>query len=349
MSRLVLAAAVALAGCPTPKQGPPPTLADPTPGVSRDERADRIAELQDEILTSYERDEPLESENGMLIPEVGPARIGVAPEDVLLAGELMKPQTRWPLSLDKWTRSDGRSKRLDIHLALDQSAAWVSDEISWQIVMCGRTAMIPLRMTALFSRDGDRWVPVFEHVSFGRTPTPTRTGQKPPRPIFPAVASRDLADELSRVLSPIVRREITTASPIATGPEVTLLGPDVAAEWHGADVLGAKLVPGTAPMKLEDRRVGVVGRGLGKSSIAYWIGNITTELPARPGVPGGLAHFRGTFVFEKRGKGDDARWVLVQGHISHAIEDGELASAVFGTALLSPEPLAITCSDGSRK
>ena len=123
-----------------------------------------------------------------------------------------------------------------------------------------------------------------------------------------------------------------------------MLGVDLTAEWHGRDVVQAKLLPGAEPMALEDRRVGVVGRTLPKASIAYWIGNVAANLPARPGVEAGKGHFRATFVFEMR----DGAWVIVQGHLSHAIEDSELASAVFGTALISPKPLTISCDDGSR-
>ena len=350
MRRIALASIVVLVACPAPKKQGPAPLADPVSANERDQRADLIAELQDDILKSYERDEPPESENGMLPPEIGPARIGVGPGDVLIAGELDRAPSRWPLDVDSGTPAEPRSKRLEIHLSKDQSAAWVFDEISWRIKMCSRTAVIPLRLTALYARDGDRWVPVFEHVSFGRTPTPTRSGQKLPREMASAVASRDLADDLSRVLSPVLRRAIDKAPQIAAqGPEGSMLGVDVAAEWHGPEVVAAKLLPGTEPMKLEDRRVGVVGRTFGKASIAYWIGNVTAGLPARPGVAAGKGHFRATFVFERRkDKAGENTWVIVQGHLSHAIEDGDLATAVFGTALISPKPLMITCDDGSQ-
>jgi hypothetical protein len=331
---------VVLAACPGNRKQGPAVLPDPVSAGERDQRTDLVAELQDDILKSYERDEPPESINGLLMPEIGPARIGVGPGDVLIGGELARAPSRWPLDIDASTRAVAFSKRLEIHISKDQLAAWVFDEISWRIQMCSRTAVIPLRLTALYSRDGDRWVPVFEHLSFARTPMPTRTGQKQPRQITTAVASRDLADDLSRVLTPVLRHATGQA-----GPEVVLLGPDIASEWHGADAAGANLIAGAEPMKLEERRIGVVGRtSLGKATIAYWIGNLTADLPPRPGIPGGKGHFRGTFVFERRA----AAWVLVQAHISHAIEDGELASAVFGTALLAPKPLAITCDDGSK-
>lgn len=341
-----LAVFALLFGCPGSGTPPVTKLSDPAAGGERDVRFDLVAELQDDILKAYERDEPPETETTMLLPEIGPARIGVGRDDVFVGpAQLARAPSRWPLEVGADTRSRALSKRLEIHLAKDRTAAWVIDEISWRLELCGRTAVIPLRMTGLFARDGDRWVPVFEHVSFGRAPTPTRAGQKPPRQLTGAIASRDLADDLSRSLGPVMARAIDKAPTlIASGPEGALLGPDLFAEWHGPDVLQAKLAPGTAAMRLEDRRIGTVGRTLQKATIAYWIGNVTVEMPARPGIAAGLGHFRGTFVFEKRGE----TWVVVQGHVSHAIEDPELASAVFGTALLSPKPLAVSC-DGAPK
>lgn len=342
MSRWALCAVMLLAACPGTKKPGPAPLADPVSIGERDQRADLVAELQDDILKSYERDEAPEPQNAMLLPQIGTARLGVGPGDVLVGRELERAPSRWPLDIDQSTVAVPRSKRLDIHLAKDQTAAWATDEISWRIEMCGRTAVIPIRMSALYARDGDRWVPVFEHLSFARQPTPTRDGQLMPRALPTAVSSRDLADELSRAVAPVLRRALDKAA--KAGPEISLIGPDVNSEWHGAEIALAKILPGTEPMKLEDRRVGTVGRNEKKATIAYWIGNLTADLPGRSGVSAGKGHFRVTFVFEKHAEG----WVMVQGHVSHAIDDDNLATAVFGTSLVSPKPLQISCDDGSR-
>ncbi len=331
-----------LAACPSPPKKPPERLDDPASLGERDTRADLVAELQDDILKSYERDEPPDFENAMVPAEVGTLRIGVGPGDVLVGAELARAPSRWPLDLEQGL-AEPRSKRLEIHLSQDRLAAWASDEISWRINLCGRTAVIPLRMSALFARDGDRWVPVFEHLSFARPPMPTGAGQKLPREIRTAVTSRDFADELSRVLSPLLRRALDK-SPKVMASDSTLYGPDVASEWHGAETIGARLLVGSEPMKLEDRRVGVVGRNPRAANLAYWAGNLTVDLPARPGVAAGKGHFRATFVFEKR----QNEWVIVQGHVSQPIDDDNLGFSVFGTALISPKPLMISCDERSR-
>ena len=113
-------------------------------------------------------------------------------------------------------------------------------------------------------------------------------------------------------------------------------------------------------LRAEDRRVGTIGRSVARSTVAYWIGNVDTDLPARPGVAAGKVRLRGTFVFELRkidegaagprcgNAGARCHWVLVQGHVSEPIDDDELALSVFGTALISAKPLQVTCDDGTR-
>lgn len=360
-------------GCPQRQDKAKPVLADPVAGNDGNLVASIIAELQDDVLTSYERDEPPDIETGMIPADIGGARIGVGPGDVLVAAELERAPSRWPLRVERDTKTEVRSKRLETHLARDLSAAWVFDELSWRIPMCDRVAVIPLRMTMLYARDGDRWVPIFEHMSFGHTPAPHASGLFGVRIPSRSVASSDFVDELSSAVSPVLSQQAKPTR-IATGPESMLLGPDIDAEWHGNDVLAARLAAG--PMKtVEDRRIGYIGRSLDKATVAYWIGTVVADLPPRPGVPGGKARLRTTFVFERRrmiaqddsrseaerrkleaascaDDGTDCHWVLVQGHVSEPIGDSELAAFVFGTALLSPnlesgEPLRLTCDDGS--
>src|SRR6185312_2240496 len=137
----------------------------------------------------------------LIDPKVGPARIGVGPGDILFGAEVReRASSRWPLRISPPLKAAVRSKRLDIHLSADKaaSAAWTSDELSWRISFCNRTAVIPLRITALYAHDGDRWVQVLEHLSFGRTPTPSPDGQLVGRPMADALIDTRLSDELGR-------------------------------------------------------------------------------------------------------------------------------------------------------
>lgn len=356
MKRAVLLVAV-LAGCP---RGAPKTTPTNEQTVAVDSEADRrqrlVAELQDEILASYERDELPEVETQMVSPEVGPARIGVGPGDVLFGDDVRRlAWSRWPLQLEPGTPWLVRSKALKIHLSHDKqaTAAWMSDELSWRITLCGRVAVIPLRMTALYAHDGDRWVQVFEHLSFGRLPMPTADGTLRGAPIREAVVDRGLSDDLSRALSAVLSGQAARAKDaVATGssddptqPAPTfLLGPDPDGEWTGADNVEAiRIVDGK--VTLDERRVGVIATGRpDQATIAYWVGNLIADLDYHPGTPASKVLLRGTFVFEKR----DDKWVIVQGHVSQPIDDIGLATYVYGTALIREKPLQITCEDGSR-
>lgn len=384
---LVPALVLVLGACPARTPAPRPVLADPVGGSDGDLVTALVTELQDDVLSSYERDDPPEHEAGVIPREIGGARIGVGPGDVLVTGQLDPVASRWPLRLDPDTRAEVRSKRLETHLAKDLSAAWVADELSWRIPMCGRTAVVPLRITMLYARDGDRWVQVFEHMSFGHAPVP-RGGKELYGARMPSrsIGSSDFVDELSGAMSPLLSLSKNRNIALASGPEVMLLGPDVRDEWHGPDVLAANLLAGPA-RTIEDRRIGFVGRSLETATIAYWVGNVVADLPARPGIAAGKVRLRTTFVFERRRfvthevSPDDERdpaakarreeerrrvearscaedatgckWVIVQGHVSSPIGDQDLATRVFGTALLSSklesgEPLQLTCDDGSR-
>jgi hypothetical protein len=352
-----LALLIVLAACPRgPAKGP--TSGDPTMVADTDlQRRQRlIAELQDEILASYERDEPPEVETMMVAPEIGPARIGVGPGDVLYGADVRRMAwSRWPLQLVPGTDARVRSKALRIYLSHDKhvTAAWMSDELSWRIKLCGRTAVVPLRMTALYAHDGDRWVQVFEHLSFGRMPMPTADGALRGAPIQEAVVDRALSDDLSRVLQALLsgqanRVKLSVATGTADDPTkpapTFLLGPDPAAEWVGREgVAPMRLVEGK--VTLDQRRVGIVTTGRAdKAPIAYWVGNLVADLERHPGTPASKVLLRGTFIFERR----DDKWVIVQGHISQPTDDIDLASYVYGTALISEKPLEVTCDDGRR-
>lgn len=338
-------------------------LADPVAAYDGDPVQAMKSELADQILAAYQRDEPPEVDTAMLSPEIGPARIGVGPGDILItADDFARAPSRWPLFLGPQARAEVRSRRLDVQLARDRSAAYVSDELAWRIPACGRIATIPMRLTALYAHDGDRWVQVFEHLSFARPPAVDDAGLVG-RPFETAIESRDLADELSR--------GIARASGFVAD-DATLLGPAVSDTWTGPIAFAA--VPG---LVTEHRRVGLLGRNPRTATIAYWVGNFTMD--------GGKIRVRGTFVFELRARdatdppppiptapsdkkrksavawgaearelqnpctreGEACRWVLVQAHVSQPIRDKELATKVFGVSLAEPyvpeQPLGVAC------
>jgi hypothetical protein len=344
-SRGLVVAIGLVAACTRPRGRDTVPLADPILGGDRPPAEVLTRELQDEILDGYTRDDPPDTDTGMLSGAIGGARIGVGPGDLLFGAELGRAPSRWPLFVDRRDVTSVRSKRLEVHLAADLSAAWMFDELSWRVSACGRVAVIPLRMTALYAHDGDRWVPVFEHLSYGHlavAPGGTLRGVT----VTPAVASREVADALSRTLAPVLAGTTGPAQrlTIATGPEATLVGPDLGDEWHGPDLLDARLLRGLdgapLPLRGEERRVGTIGRSVGRATVAYWVGNLVVERPAAAGQPAGHARLRGAFAFELR----DGAWAIVNGHVSAPIDDEALAREIFGSALIGLNPLRVSCS-----
>ncbi|TMQ24351.1 MAG: hypothetical protein E6J90_08310 [Deltaproteobacteria bacterium] len=349
--RALAVLAVLGAGCPSPSR---PVTRPADKGSSDDDvRLARLySELQDDILSSYDRDEPAELGTGVIDPRIGAARIGAGPGDFYLAGDLARAPSRWPLDVDRATRTEVRSKHLEIQISVDQSAGWMADELSWRIEMCGRSAIIPLRITALYAQDGDRWVPVVEHLSFGFSPA---ADAPPSRTIKTEAASGDLRDEMSGVLARGLFRVPHDPSVVAQGAGALVLGPDIADEWHGRRVLEARLPPGT----LEDRRVGLIGRNAVTATIAYWVGKSHVFERRWFDVPGGPVNERKSCHFTdeelrkdpekvKKDIAEHCRWLLVQSHMSQSITDEDLTRLVFGTALISPKPLQLDCTEGIR-
>ena len=365
MKRALILAALAIGCTPVPTR----KAARPATSLPTEDEGGHLAhlygELQDDILTSYERDEPPDLDTALIERKVGTARIGAGPLDVFLSGDAARPANRWPLDPSFATRTEVRSKSLAIQIAIDQNAAWMSDELSWRLEVCGRTAVIPLRMTALYAHDGDRWVSIFEHTSFGWPVSPAEAPA--PRSIKSVFATVDLKDELSGVLGRGLFRTPHDASVIAQDPLAIVLGPDAGDEWHGPHVLDAKLPGG----RLEDRRIGVVGRdvtgnvtgNVAGSTVAYWIGSYLAEVPSQNGAPPAKVRMRVTHVFEKRHTRSsfddtcgqlpseskdhynkrvaDCRWLLVQSHVSQPITAAQLTRAVFGSARPTQRPIAL--------
>jgi len=106
---------------PVVKEAQP--LVDPVATNDGDRLSAMKTELENDILESYDRDEAPELETGMLSPAIGGARIGVGPGDMLIAQDLRRAPSRWPLNVDRATLTSVRSKRLAVSFAIDETAA----------------------------------------------------------------------------------------------------------------------------------------------------------------------------------------------------------------------------------
>jgi hypothetical protein len=323
--------ACALAGCPGANgTGTGPPLSDTQGQDDPLSRAALMRDLEAEVLDGYDRDEPIDTQVRVIDPLVGGARVGVGPGDVWVGTEVGLATSRWPLATDRTTDLDVRSKKLELHMAEDQSAAWVSDEVSWRITACERIAVIPLRYTALYVRDGDRWSAVVEHLSYGRGLTlEDREGFG--ATLEAAEADPSIAGAVDAAIAPLLLSARPVELPLA--PEAYALGPDVWVELRTGELGVSTLWP--ADMSVEARRVGVVERGAGKTTVAYWVGTLFA-----PRDGGDKVRLRATFVFERRA----GVWTIAQAHLSLPIDDSALAGAAFGGALAGLNPLRVNCS-----
>ena len=321
---------IALAGCPNgAPTGNGPPLSDP---LDTDDPLTRIALLRDlesEVLEGYDRDEPLDPQVRMIDPTIGGARIGVGPGDVWFGPQVGLGTSRWPLATDRTTELDVKSKKLDVHLAGDQSAAWVSDDVSWRIIACDRVAVIPLRFTALYVRDGDRWTAVVEHLSYGRL-----IGDDDRADFGARIDSADGVPAVATAVDAALAPFLAAARPatLALSPEAFALGPDVWDELRVDELGVTALFPGE--LAVEARRIGVVSRGAGKGTVAYWVGTLLGETPRGP------VRLRGSFVLERTGE----VWTIAQAHVSLPIDDPALAAVSFGAALSGLNPLRVRCT-----
>ncbi|MCB9565026.1 MAG: nuclear transport factor 2 family protein [Kofleriaceae bacterium] len=333
--------------------GPVEPPGDPDPGREANVRAILLRELEIEVLEGYDQPTfetaaPATAVSG----RVGAVHIGVGPDDIAAGG--VTSVDRWPLlPVDEigGRLDEAESKRLQLHLSEDLSAAWIADEISYRVPGClgrdGRykVAVVPLRYTGLFVRDGERWVEVLEHVSY-----PQRIGElvddaegmigkklrigRDPRP-----AVQQPLDVVKRAISADLP-ESERARLYASDPGALAMWPDPEQELHGSAVLSAASLARSfdaSKISLETFRVGMSpdpDGGVGPGTVAWVAATLRVDARRVEGTkmePVTL-RLRGTFVLEDRDQPDGTRaWQIVQAHVSAPVDDEALVGTVRGS------------------
>jgi len=335
----VAALALALAGCarsapPPPKM--PPT--DPFRGNEEDDLPRAKRELEVEILDSYQGAEAVDPEAwaGVVDPRTGITRIGVGPDDLAWTRDPKAglPPRRWPLGGTGWARS----KLLEVHVADDGTVGWAFDDVSWRMEVCGRTAVIPLRYTGVYLRDGDRWVPVLEHLSYAQPVSSLIEHGL----LGIALDGKEGPPSWSHPVRVVVERAVGAvkdpdkAKTFAAGPTSLVLWPDPAHELRdGAVVPGPGLAQSfdAESVVIEGYRIGVSpGIGSGGSGVGWWAGTLrlkARKVDAAEEASAVEVRLRATFVLEQRA----GRWSVIQAHVSAPISDAELAAVSVGSAV----------------
>jgi ketosteroid isomerase-like protein len=227
------------------------------------------------------------------------------------------------------------SKNLDVRMSRDRTTAWVVDEISYRVPHRGRQAAMPLRYTALFARDLERWVLVMEHLSYplsselvrelgaaGALAAPAPLEKHGVPSLWQIVHEYIAVDAASRARSPVL-----AATRTASEDRVILL-PDPRAELRGAAIYSAPNLadvfgPGTQ-VAAQDVRVFFAPGG----RVAWLAGNLamTTRVNDQPVTIG----MRLTAVLEQD---EGAMWRLMQAHVSVPVRKDQLEAQVLGAGL----------------
>jgi hypothetical protein len=355
----------ALAACPgRSRGGPAGPPSDPYPGREQQLSALLLRDLEIEVLEglqlpTFETGVPATSVSA----RVGAVHIGVGPEDVT-AGTIGSVD-RWPLTVldEVGARLDRpQSKRLEMHLSEDLTTAWVADEISYRLPGCvgqdGRykVFVIPLRMTSLFVRDGERWVPVLEHLSYPQRIADLVDGAEKPL----GVRMRNGRDPRPDVNEPMatIKRALEPGLPADErarlfdgGPAALALWPDPAQELRrSAVVSGASLAHAfdASSIKLESWRLGMSpdpAGGVGGGNVAWMAATIKVDARRARGdaVETVVLRLRATFVLERRVVEGALRWQIVQSHVSSPVDDDALLELVVGASARDGKPWTRAC------
>jgi len=332
---------------------------DPYPGREESRSGVLLRELEVEVLEGYELPTfELAVPGTAVSAEVGAVHIGVGPLDIDAGRSATASAVdRWPLlPVDELggRLDDVESKRLEMHLAHDLTTAWVFDEVSYRIPGCVdrdggyKPVVVPLRMTSVFVRDGERWVAVLEHLSYpqriadiverAKGPVGARLGKRrDPRPEVTGaieLLQRAIAPELPDIDRPLLWAESDDALALWPDPDQELR--------RGAVVAGASLAQAfdAGKVTLESWRVGMSpdpNGGVAGGSVAWIAGTLRVEARRARGdtieiVP---LRLRATFVLERRDVAGALRWQVVQSHVSVPVDDDTLMKVTLGESALA--------------
>jgi ketosteroid isomerase-like protein len=320
----------ALLGCQkTTSPGVGPRLAD-SDNLADLSRGALTRSLEREILDGYNGEDVLELAGRVTDPRVGGARIGVGPSDVWVGQQLRMAGPRWPVSDELELAPWAESMNLRVNLSEDRLTAWVSDVISWRVEVCGKIAAIPLRMTALYARDGEEWSVVTEHFSYGATSEQWKLGASS----MPVVA-RETDPRIAASIDQLLAALLTPARPaeFMVSRQALAIGPQAGTELRGDAIVAAPLL--ALPITVDAARLGFLVSREGDASVAYWVGTVMARPEGKP------QRLRATLGFER---GPDQSWMLAQAHVSAPISDEDLFRSVFGDLMVSADPLRMDCS-----
>lgn len=227
------------------------------------------------------------------------------------------------------------SKNLAVRVSRDHSTAWIVDEISYRIPHRGRQAAMPLRYTAVFTRDLERWVLVMEHLSYPLSTELVRELAAAGELSEPAPLEKHGVPSLWQIVHEYIAVDAAARARSAVlgpsksdGEERVILLPDPRAELRGAELHSAPNLadlfgPGTQVAPAQMRVFFAPG-----GRVAWMAGNLalSTQVNGAPVTIG----LRLTAVLEQD---EGAMWRLMQAHVSVPLRKEQLEAQVLGAGL----------------
>ena len=330
----IMVLAAAAAGCPPGKavDNRPPRV--DTPQDRSKSKKDLMRDLEAMVLENYNQINLGNLETyGDSLARRGIVLFGVGPTDVLVG--------RPPEDMDKFFRApyDSRdaqilSKNLEVHLSDDNSVGWIYDEVSLRVPYLGRQASIPLRVTAVFLRNIDRWELVMEHSSYALPVNDLLDAARSnvlttPTSIDTTFPKRGPAARLRDIVLRLHNGDLDPRRKIGSDDALVLL-PDPDLELRGkADkdqITLAKLFSTYAPatVSFDDYRIRVARTG----TVAWMAATIRVKTTINDDLV--VLLLRGTYVMENRALNG---WEVVQTHVSAPVKEDLMSERIFGESL----------------
>ena len=223
------------------------------------------------------------------------------------------------------------SNDLRVHLSNDGSVGWVEDSVSYRVPYQGRVASVPVRFTAVFIRDIDRWAMVVEHVSYAVAPSAViekaLAGRGPiPRRLGTMSEASPIQEQIRTALHDLYMSSHQEASTRLweTGVSATRILPGVNFVYRGKNVQNAPFVSDI----FGEGSIVTVGEHhifLARNRRISWtVAYLTVAVQVGDKIA--PIHVRSTCLF-RLGPGG---WRLAQEHLSVPIERTALRQWVFG-------------------
>ncbi len=300
-----------LVACGAPAR-PPATQPASRPADARASADDLRAVVLDSYLQLSQGYEGLYLDGLLHDPRL--TLIDVEADDVLVGYDAQRALAIRRIFPD--TDQEVVSKDLHVHVSDDGGFAWIDDHVSYRALVGGRRAILPERATAVYERREGRWLEVAGHVSYP-VPEDQHFAPRAEGKLASAIAAGVFAEDVRQLVLGLcadrgeARRAVAgDEDAVLIGPDATLRGKDIAARPTPRAQFGPSATIEPIAVRVDASTSGTVAWAAALLHVSD---------------PRGTTTARATWVIVARGGG----LVVVQSHISLAVDAGALAASLF--------------------